>query len=312
MRRLSQVLLLVPVLLGACSGELRGPAAPLAREQLLADPGLEAAIVRSTAERFLRAYAAASRDGARELRSLVTGPKLLAWVHWLAVQNREFDGSISGRPDIRRSTFVQELQAGGSNGAEVDLDASVRFTFDPADGPTFPRTRSFTGPMVLLQTGPVDWKVFDATRDGDRMADGIELFRRDVIDDGGVTVRLDSVFLFGSSWQFNVVVTNGTGSEVRLDPAGAALFVQTGPNAFARVEGATTGSLAVVSAHARIEGLMAYPAQDSAEGRVLSIVYRPGSGPGSKPLRFAFPLEGLITAPSPAPTTSGPVVASPS
>jgi hypothetical protein len=308
MRRLFAFLVAAIVTIPACS-TAHGPNAPLAREQFEPGSGLEAAIARDTAERFVLAYAHASQDGARELSSLVTGPKLLAWAHWLAVQDREFDGAITGTPDVRHVVFVGQLQAAGTTGAEIELDASVTFTFTPTQGQAIVQHRDLTGPMVLVQTGPVDWKVLDGTRDGVRMSDAIDLFKQISIASGRVTVSLDSVFTFAPSWQFNVVVSNGTRAPIRLDPSRVGLFVKTGSNAFERVQGAVTHSLAEVRPGSHAEGLLAFPGRSSSAGTVLSLGYTSG---GKKLQPFAFPLQGLLTLPSPSPTSSGPVAASPS
>jgi hypothetical protein len=305
MRRLIVVLVAALVSTPACSTS-RGPTAPLAREQFEPGSGLEAAIARDTAERFVLAYAHASQDGARELRSLVTGPKLLAWAHWLGVQDREFNGRITGQADVRHILFVGELQAGGTTGAEIELDASVTFTFTPTDGQAIVQRRDLTGPMVLVQTGPVDWKVLDGTRDGVRMSDAIELFKQISIASGGVTVRLDSVFLFSPSWQFNVEVTNESRASVRLDPSRVGLLVKRGKT-FERVQGAVTHSLAEVRPRSSAEGLLAFPGRASSDGTWLSLGY---ASAGKRLPPFAFPLQGILTVPSP--TGSGPAAASPS
>jgi hypothetical protein len=46
-----------------------------------------------------------------------------------------------------------------------------------------------------------------------------------------------------------------------------------------------------------VDGLMVFPAQDTADGRVLSLVY----GTGKQALRFEFPLEDLVTVVPPPP-----------
>lgn len=302
MRWLAPVVVL-GLVLGACT-HLRGPSAPLAREEFVAAAGLETSIAKDTADRFVTAYADAPKDGGRQLASLVTGPKLVAWVHWLGVQDREFQGTIAGRPEIRHVAFVGELHTGSTTGAEVALDASVTFTYHPAGAASFTRTRDLTGPLVLVQTGPVDWKVLDATRDGALMSDGIDLFAHVAIQADGVTVRLGSVFLFPPNWQFNVVVTNRSRSEIQLDADRMALYVKTGARSFVRVDGVATGSLAAIAPHTTVEGLMAFPGQSSAKGRVLSIAYRVGRRTLPP---FAFPLQGIVTLPSPAPTSPPPV-----
>ena len=140
------------------------------------------------------------------------------------------------------------------------------------------------------------------------MSDSIQPFRNQVRTEGGVTVHLDSLFMFPPKWQFNVIVENATSHEIALDPTGAALFVDRG-DAFERVEGALTASLGTVPAGQTVEGFLVFQAQRSADGRVLSLVY----GKGPKALRFEFPLQDLVTAvPPPAPTDAGAVPSAPS
>jgi hypothetical protein len=119
--------------------------------------------------------------------------------------------------------------------------------------------------------------------------------------EGGVTVHLDSLFMFPPKWQFNVVIENAAPHAVSLAPDGAALFVDRG-DGFERVEGALTASIGTVPAGQTVEGLMVFQAQRSGDGRVLSLVY----GTGPRALRFEFPLQDLVTAvPPPAPTDAG-------
>ena len=307
MRRLITVIVLALTAL-ACAPAPQGPSAPLAREQVDAGQGLDASIARTSVEAFVRAYASASQDGGSGLASIVVGPKLEAWAHWLDVQNGEFDGSIVGTPAIDGLAFVAEIDAGRAVGAQVDLAASVAFTFDPLDGQAFERTRSLDGPVTVVKIGPADWGVLDATRDGVPMSDGIQVFKSEEQTDGGVTVRMDSLFMFAPNWQFNLVVENRTDHAVQLEPTGGALLHEAGGRV-ARVDGVVTGSLAVIPAHATVEGLMAYPAQDAPDGRTLAIAYRYGRAL----LRFEFPLDGLVkVVPPPAPTTTAPVAGAPS
>lgn len=299
-------LLLVAV---SCAPSLHGPGRPIAREEVLGDAGLDVTAARDVAERFVLAYARASQDGGSSLGSLVVGPKLESWVRWLNVQNREFHGTINASPAIRAVDFVAELQTGNATGVQVAVDASVTFTFAPMDAQPFERTRSLAGGMVLVKTGPLEWQVLDATRDGQPMSDGIQILKDQVLKDRGVSVQLDSVFTFAPNWQLNAIVTNHTAHPVALDPAGAILLVKTGKGQFDPVDGVTTGSLESVPAHGSVKGLMAFPAQASAQGRVLVLAYTNGG----RVSRFAFPLQGLVTAtPLPATTTPGSASVSPS
>jgi hypothetical protein len=102
--------------------------------------------------------------------------------------------------------------------------------------------------------------------------------------------------MFPPSWQFNLEVTNDGTDAALLDPDGSALFVDSG-DGFDRVDGVITPSLNVLAGGETVDGLMVFPAQDAAKGRVLSLVY----GRGRQALRFEFPLDDLVTVVPPPP-----------
>ncbi|HET7235166.1 MAG TPA: hypothetical protein VFK59_01900 [Actinomycetota bacterium] len=289
---------LVPVLLGlvACSPELAGPAAPIAAAQVTPGPALDASAARGAVVSFVEAYRAAPEQGVLPLAGLVAGQELGAWVRWLDVQHREFDGTIEAAADVRDVEFVGTVEARRATAAQVGLSASVTFVFDPTDDDPIELVRVLDGPVTLIRTDLGAYRVVDLSRNGVPMSDGIEVFRDEELTQGGVTVRLDSLFMFPPNWQFNVVVTNDAGEDILLDPSGAALFVDA-DEGFERVDGVITPSLDVVPAGGSVEGLMVFPAQDSARGRVLSLVY----GTGQEALRFEFPLDDLVTVVPPPP-----------
>jgi hypothetical protein len=103
--------------------------------------------------------------------------------------------------------------------------------------------------------------------------------------------------MFAPSWQFNVIIRN-TGTEpVTIDPAGAGLYVP-GASGIERLEGTISPSLTTIPPGGEVAGILGYEQQDSADGRVLTLVF--GTGAGSE--RFDFPLQGLVTVvPPPAP-----------
>ena len=168
--------------------------------------------------------------------------------------------------------------------------------------------RVLDGPVTLIRSSAGAYQVQDLLRNGVPMSDSIELFRNQERTAGDVSVRLDSLFMFPPNWQFNVVVRNLGSHDVVLDPDGAALFVDRA-DGFERIQGVITSSLDVVPAGEAVDGLMVFPAQRSADGRVLSLVY--GVGPNA--LRFEFPLEDLVSVvPPPPPTDEETVEVAPS
>jgi hypothetical protein len=116
-----------------------------------------------------------------------------------------------------------------------------------------------------------------------------------------VQVTLDSLFMFSPSWQFNVIVHNGSPDPLIIDPQRAGLYVRDASGS-TRLDGPTSAGLQVVPPGADSAGVLEFDQQDSADGRVLSLVY----GSGGRAVRFAFPLQGLVTSvPAPAPPAGG-------
>ncbi len=300
MRRPSLPLILGPLVLAlsACAAESQGPLAPIAPAQLTPGPALDASAARQTVVDFVEAYRASPDQGVGPLIGLVAGQELAEWVRWLDVQHREFEGQIEGISDVRDVEFVGSLTARRASAAQVGLSASVTFMFLPLDDDPIELVRVLDGPVTLVRTDMGDFRVLDLLRNGVPMSDGIESFGNERRTEEGVTVRLESLFMFPPNWQFNLTVSNTTDQDLVIDPAGAALFVERAAE-FDRVDGVLTPSLTVVPAGTTIDGLMVFEAQGSAEGRVLSLVY----GSGMDRRVFEFPLGDLVNAvPLPPPT----------
>ena len=304
--------LLSAIVLGACTKQPVGPAAPIAPAQLTPAPALDASAARETVVDFVEAYRDSPTDGIDPLMALVAGPDLSSWAKWLNVQNTEFDGKIQGAADVRDVEFVGAVSTPRASGASVGLSASVAFRFSPNGDKPFEFVRILDGPVTLVRTSPGSYLVLDLVRDGVPMSDSIQPFRNQTRTQSGVTVRMDSLFMFMPNWQFNVIVENRSDHDIELAVDGAALFVDRG-DGFDRVGGtvAVTPSLETIPAGQTVEGLVAFRAQPSADGRVFSLTY----GQGKDALSFQFPLGDLIEqVPPPAPsdgqTATGPTGAS--
>ena len=300
MRARAALVVVTALALAACAREPVGPAAPIAPSQLAPGPALDASAARQTVVEFVEAYRASPDQGIGPLQDLVVGPDLASWVTWLDVQHREFDGTIRSHADVRDVEFIGALATPRALLASVGLSASVDFRFEPSGDDPIDLVRVLDGPVTLIRSSAGTYQVQDLLRNGVPMSDSIELFRTQERTAGDVSVRLDSLFMFPPNWQFNVVVRNLGPDDVVLDPDGAALFVDRG-DGFERIQGVITSSLDVVPTGEAVDGLMVFPAQRSADGRVLSLVY--GVGPNA--LRFEFPLEDLVSVVPPPPPPTG-------
>jgi hypothetical protein len=192
--------------------------------------------------------------------------------------------------------FVAQIEQPRTFASQVALSASVTFQFTPLETAAFERARILDGPVTLVQAEPGSYLVFDLQRDGVPMSDGIQLFEDQLLEDGEARVLMDSLFMFPPNWQFNVVVRNDGGTPLVADPSAIGLYVD-GPGGFQRVEGVLSESLEVIQPGATVDGLVAFPLQDSAAGRVLTLVY----GSGRKTLQFDFPLASLVELVPPPP-----------
>jgi len=308
MRVRAAFVLLSVLVFGACTEEPMGPAAPIAPAQLTPAPALDASAARETVVEFVQAYRDSPTDGIDPLTALVAGPDLSSWAKWLNVQNTEFDGSIQGVADLRDVEFVGAVSTPRASGASVGLSASVAFRFSPNGDKPFEFVRILDGPVTLVRTSPGSYRVLDLVRDGVPMSDSIQPFRNQTRTDGGVTVTMDSLFMFMPNWQFNLVVENRSDHDVQLAEDGAALFVDRG-DGFDRVGGtvAVTPSLVTIPAGQTIEGLVAFRAQPSADGRVFSLTY----GEGKDALSFQFPLADLVKQVPPPPPSDEPAPTGP-
>jgi hypothetical protein len=246
---------------------------------------------------FVEAYAASPTEGSAALQRLVAGRELASWTRWLEVQHREFPGTIDAAADVRDIRFVTTLEAEEARGAQVGLSASVNFAYVPESDEPFELARVLDGLVTLLRLDDGNYLVLDLVRDGVPMSSGIEVFRGQSQRRGGLEIVLDSLFMFAPSWQFNVIIRNTGNEPVTIDPEAAGLYVP-GTAGAERLEGTISPSLAVIPPGAEVAGILGYEQQDSADERVLTLVF----GTGLRSERFDFPLEGLVTeVPPPAP-----------
>ncbi len=178
---------------------------------------------------------------------------------------------------------------------DVDVQATITFSFQPDHGKTITLSRSLDGPMRLLYDDTRGtWGVLDFTRDGIPLSQTFEIVADRVEgSSGGIDVTLDS-FVSVPYWQFFIRVSSDRA--VRLAPRDAQLLDAGG----ARVAGArdVTSSLRAIDAGEAADGIVTFPAQASADGLTLRMTLR---GPEGATV-FEFALGGLI---HPVPLTTG-------
>jgi len=300
MRIRPAALLVVATFVVACSPSPTGPTGPAAPDQVTPDDAVKAAGARATATAFVRAYASDTGADPRTLARLVDGKRLQRWVHWLGVQDREFPGTISGAVENAQigPAAPFELSSVPGSGAllrDVDVQATITFSFEPDHGKTITLSRSLDGPMRLLyDDARGTWGVLDFTRDGIPLSQTFEIVAdRGRGSRGGVDVTLDS-FVSVPYWQFFLRVSSDRA--VTIAPQDVELL-DAGDARVAVAQDVTT-SLRAIDAGTAAEGIVTFPAQASADGLTLRITLR-GSGGATV---FEFALGGLI---HPVPLATG-------
>jgi hypothetical protein len=299
-QRLASALFVVALAAVACSPSPSGPSGPAAPDQVTPDDAVKATGARAVAAAFVRAYANDTGAHPRSLARLVDGDRLQRWVHWLGIQDREFPGTISGAVENNQIGPAAPFELTSMPGSEaflrdVDVRATITFSFQPEDGDVITFSRSLDGPMRLLfddQHGT--WSVLDFTRDGIPLSRAFEIVAKSAaVSRGGTDVAIDS-FLSVPYWQFFIRVSSdrAVGCAPRdvelLDADGARLAVAR----------EVTSSLREIAAGRSVEGIVTFRAQATAEGLTLRMTLR---GPGG-PRTFHFKLGDLI---HPVPVVTG-------
>jgi hypothetical protein len=298
--RLAPLLLTLAIGACACSASASGPSGPAAPDQVTPDDAVKATGARAVAAEFVRAYASDTGANPRKLAGLVNGDSLQRWVHWLGVQDREFPGTISGTVENNQIGPAAPFELTTVPGSEallrdVDVRATITFSFRPEEGDVITLSRSLDGPMRLLfddERGT--WSVLDFTRDGLPLSRTFEIVADDAsISRGGAGVAIDS-FVSVPYWQFFLRASSDRATG--LASSDAELLDADGERIAVARE--VTSSLRTIAAGPAVEGIVTFPAQATAEGLTLRMMLR---GPGGATV-FAFKLRGLI---HPIPVVTG-------
>jgi hypothetical protein len=298
------VILLVSILGASCDPSTTGPTDPARANEVSVDDGAKASGARHAARRFVDAYAQAGEDGGNGLEAIVGTRLLRSWVHWLQVQHEQFPGTVSGTVDSTDIGPAVPIEVEGVPGSaevlrQVDVRATVLFSYVPEEGEAFTSTRSLDGPMRLVREASGAWSVLDFTRDGIPLSRQFEKVQGAVALDEGVGVSVLS-FTAAPIWQFGLVVS--TDETATLSPDSVTLTDADGtPVASAR---AVTNSLARIRGGSTVQGLVTFQPQASAAGLSLRFELR---GAGERSTIIQIPLADRIhpipleaTSPAPA------------
>ncbi len=303
---LASALFVIALAAVACGSSPSGPSEPAAPDLVMPDDAVKATGARAVAAAFVRAYANDTGANPRTLTRLVDGDRLKRWVHWLGVQDREFPGTISGvveNSQIGPAVPFEVTSVPGSEAflREIDVRATITFSFRPDDGDAIMLSRSLDGPMRLLfdeERGT--WSVLDFTRDGIPLSRTFEIVAESAaVSRNGTGVAIDS-FVSVPYWQFFLRMSSDR--TVGLAPRDAELLdADDGRVAVARE---VTSSLRAIAAGPGVEGIVTFPAQATADGLTLRMTLRGRGGATS----FNFNLGGMIHpiplvtgSPSPSP-----------
>ena len=299
-QRLVSALFVVALAAVACSPSPSGPSGPAAPDQVTPDDAVKATGARAVAAAFVRANADDTGAHPTALARLVDGNRLKRWVHWLGVQDREFPGTISGVVQSNRIGPAAPFELTSVPGSEaflrdVDVQATITFSFTPERGDVITLSRSLDGPMRLLfddQHGT--WSVLDFTRDGIPLSQSFEIVTDAAsVSRGGSDVTIDS-FVSVPYWQFFLRVSSDR--TVELAPRDVELLDAGGRHVAVARE--VTSSLRAIAAGHAAEGIVTFPAQTTADGITLRVTLRRPRGAAT----FDFLLGGLI---HPLPVVTG-------
>jgi hypothetical protein len=305
-QRVASALFVVALAAVACSPSASGPSGPAAPDQITPDDAVKATGARAAAAAFVRAYADDTGAHPRALARLVDGDRLQRWVHWLGIQDREFPGTISGVVEINRIGPAAPFELTSVPGSveflrDVDVRATITFSFEPEDGDVITFARTLDGPMRLLFDEEHGiWSVLDFTRDGIPLSRTFEIVATEAaVSRGGTDVAIDS-FVSVPYWQF--FLRTSSGRAVGLAPRDVELMDADGGRVAVARE--VTSSLRAIAPGRAVEGIVTFPPQATADGLTLRVTMR---GPGGA-RTFDFELEGLIhpvavvtASPSPSP-----------
>jgi hypothetical protein len=148
---------------------------------------------------------------------------MFRWIHWTAVENRMFPGTITGEATISSIGPIRPLQATMGDGSTVlipglPLRASVTYHYAGASGGDTAKTFSLDGLVAMVSSAPGLWQIQEFTQDGKTLGEFVAPV--DVpVTSGDVRVTFDTLIITPDHWTLGVQVSNQTTAEIALKEA---------------------------------------------------------------------------------------------
>jgi len=234
----------------------------------------------------------------------VIGPLAKQWVHWVAIQNESFPGTITGSlqlGDLGPPLLVRAENGSLDNVLAYGIVVRATVTFDVTDqkGQTGRVPRVMDGLIVVIRSPDGLFHVLNFERDGRRLDQFFQVFDGAEEQRNGVTVEVRNLVHL-ERWQFGVRITNRTRQPLRVLPNDSALLTS------AR-EPATDEPPIVMFPRSILpgrsaEGIVSFATPGTSGPLDLQIAV---AGPDGKATGFVFAVPQATTAsatPSPSPS----------
>jgi len=293
--------------LAACS-TTAGALSPEPLSKISPGAGVQTSQTRTAVIDFLNAYANAGSDQGAALQRLVSPHSIASlWAAVIQLQEKSFPGSSSGTAKISSigSPTPSQLTTPTTEPVEdVQLQASVTFKFTPTTGQPTSQTRTFDGPMTLIESTPGTWQVVDFVRNGQPLSQVLAPVGT-AIPKGGVTLHVLAEIFDAQIWELIVSLQNDTSSTVTLGN-GSVILAQGSKSVV--TSGEATQSLASIPPGSHPIGIVSVPAPSAPQPGLVFVITV--SEPQGNPIQFALSVDKLQQilskqsgGPSPTPTS---------
>jgi hypothetical protein len=291
----------------ACSSTA-GPLSPEPLSKILPGAGIPTSQTRSAVIDFLHAYANAGSDDGAALQRMVFPHSIASlWAAVIQLQEKSFPGSSSGTASISSigaPTPAQLTTPTTQPVEDVLLQATVTFKFTPNVGQPTTQTRTFDGPMTLIESSPGSWQVVDFVRNGQPLGQVLASVGTSIGKEG-VTLHVLAEIFDSQIWELIISVDNATSNPVAL--GNGSVFLAQGSKAIV-TGGEATQSLADIPPGSHPIGIVSVPAPASPPSGLVFVITV--TRPQGSPIQFALSVDKLRQilqkqsgAPSPSPNS---------